>query len=35
MADYDPLGHIAAVDGFDAATIAALAGGNTKRLLGL
>jgi aminocarboxymuconate-semialdehyde decarboxylase len=35
MADYDPLGHIAAVEGFDAATIAALAGGNTKRLLGL
>ncbi len=35
MADYDPLGHIASVEGFDAATIAALAGGNTKRLLGL
>jgi aminocarboxymuconate-semialdehyde decarboxylase len=35
MAEYDPLGHIAAVDGFDAATIAALAGGNTKKLLGL
>src|ERR1700726_2980781 len=28
MAEYDPLGHIAAVDGFDAATVAALAGGN-------
>jgi aminocarboxymuconate-semialdehyde decarboxylase len=35
MAEYDPLGHIAAVEGFDAATIAALAGGNTKKLLGL
>jgi aminocarboxymuconate-semialdehyde decarboxylase len=35
MAEYDPLGHIAAVEGFDAATVAALAGGNTKRLLGL
>jgi aminocarboxymuconate-semialdehyde decarboxylase len=34
MAEYDPLGHIAAVEGFDAATIAALAGGNTKKLLG-
>jgi aminocarboxymuconate-semialdehyde decarboxylase len=35
MAEYDPLGHIAAVEGFDAATIAALAGGNSKKLLGL
>jgi len=35
MADYDPLGLIAAVDGFDAATIAKLAGGNCKNLLGL
>jgi len=35
MADYDPLGHIAGVEGFDAATIAALAGGNSKRVLGL
>jgi len=35
MAEYDPLGHIAAVEGFDAATVAALAGGNTKKLLGL
>ena len=35
MADYDPLGHIASVAGFDASTIAALAGGNAKRLLGL
>jgi aminocarboxymuconate-semialdehyde decarboxylase len=35
MAEYDPLGHIASVEGFDAATVAALAGGNSKRLLGL
>ena len=35
MAEYDPLGHITSVDGFDPATIAALAGGNAKRLLGL
>jgi aminocarboxymuconate-semialdehyde decarboxylase len=35
MAEYDPLGHIAAVDGFDANTIAALAGGNARRVLGL
>jgi aminocarboxymuconate-semialdehyde decarboxylase len=35
MAEFDPLGHIASVEGFDAQTIAALAGGNAKRLLGL
>jgi aminocarboxymuconate-semialdehyde decarboxylase len=35
MADYDPVGHVTAVEGFDAATIAAIAGGNAKRLLGL
>jgi aminocarboxymuconate-semialdehyde decarboxylase len=35
MAEYDPLGHIASVEGFDAATVAALAGGNTKKLLSL
>jgi aminocarboxymuconate-semialdehyde decarboxylase len=35
MAEYDPLGHIAAVENFDAATVAALAGGNAKKLLGL
>jgi aminocarboxymuconate-semialdehyde decarboxylase len=34
MADYDPLGHLAAVPEFDAATRAALAGGNAMRLLG-
>jgi hypothetical protein len=35
MAEYDPLGHIAAVDNLDTATVAALAGGNAKKLLGL
>ncbi len=35
MADSDPLGHICAVESFDAATRAALAGGNAKKLLGL
>jgi aminocarboxymuconate-semialdehyde decarboxylase len=35
MADFDPVGHIAGVPGFDSATIAALAGGNAKKLLGL
>jgi aminocarboxymuconate-semialdehyde decarboxylase len=35
MAEYDPLGHIAAVKDFDAASVAALAGGNAKKLLGL
>jgi len=35
MADYDPIGHVASTDGFDAATIAAIAGGNARRLLGI
>ena len=35
MAEFDPIGHIAGVEGFDASTIAALAGGNAKRLLGI
>src|SRR6516225_89513 len=35
MAEYDPLGHIAAVEDFNVATVAALAGGNAKKLLGL
>ncbi len=34
MAEYDPLGHIAGA-GLDAATAAALAGGNAKKVLGL
>jgi aminocarboxymuconate-semialdehyde decarboxylase len=35
MAEFDPVAHIAGVEGFGAATIAALAGGNAKKLLGL
>jgi aminocarboxymuconate-semialdehyde decarboxylase len=35
MADFDPIGLVASVPGFDEATIAALAGGNAARLLGL
>lgn len=35
MADYDPVGHIAGVDGIDDATFAALAGGNAAKLLGI
>jgi aminocarboxymuconate-semialdehyde decarboxylase len=35
MLEYDPIGHINSVDSFDAATRAALAGGNAKKLLGL
>ncbi len=35
MAEFDPIGHVASVAGFDQSTIAALAGGNAKRLLGI
>jgi len=35
MADFDPIGHVASVDGFDASTIAAIAGGNARKLLGI
>jgi aminocarboxymuconate-semialdehyde decarboxylase len=35
MGEYDPIGHVAGVEGFDAAAIAAIVGGNAKRLLGL
>jgi len=35
MADYDPIGHVASVDTFDASTVAAIVGGNAKRLLSL
>jgi aminocarboxymuconate-semialdehyde decarboxylase len=34
MADYDPIGHVAST-GLDAEAVAAVAGGNAKRLLGL
>src|SRR5215204_1073026 len=35
MAEYDPIGHVASVDTFDPSTIAAIAGLNAKKLLGL
>jgi len=35
MAEFDPIGHLASVGSLDASTIAAIAGGNAKRLLGL
>jgi aminocarboxymuconate-semialdehyde decarboxylase len=34
MADFDPIGHLASA-GFDEATVAAIAGGNARSLLGL
>ncbi len=35
MAEFDPIGHVASVAELDAATVAAIAGGNARRLLGL
>jgi aminocarboxymuconate-semialdehyde decarboxylase len=35
MADFDPIGHVASVEGFDRSTIAAIAGGNARKLLGI
>jgi len=35
MGEYDPIGHVASVRSFDGASIAALTGGNARRLLGL
>jgi len=35
MAEYDPIGHLASVEELDSATLAAVAGGNARRLLGL
>jgi aminocarboxymuconate-semialdehyde decarboxylase len=35
MGEFDPLGHLAAVDSFDQSTLTALAGGNARRLLGI
>jgi aminocarboxymuconate-semialdehyde decarboxylase len=35
MADFDPIGHVASVEGFDPSTIAAIAGGNARKLLGV
>ena len=35
MAEYNPIGHIAGVQGMDEATLAQIAGGNAARVLGL
>ena len=35
MGEYDPIGHVASVEEFDPPTVAAIAGGNARRLLGL
>lgn len=35
MGEYDPVGHVAAVESFDSATIAAIVGGNARKLLSL
>jgi aminocarboxymuconate-semialdehyde decarboxylase len=35
MAEYNPIGHIAGIQGIDEGTIAQLAGGNAARVLGL
>jgi aminocarboxymuconate-semialdehyde decarboxylase len=35
MAEYDPIAHVASVDGLDGARVAAIAGGNARKLLGI
>jgi aminocarboxymuconate-semialdehyde decarboxylase len=35
MAEYNPIGHIAGIQGIDEGAIAQLAGGNAVRVLGL
>ena len=35
MAEYDPIGHVASIEGFDSSAIAAITGGNARRLLGI
>ncbi len=35
MAEYNPIGHVAGVDGMDEMTLAQIAGGNAIRVLGL
>jgi len=35
MAEYNPIGHIAGIQGIDEGTVAQLAGGNAVRVLGL
>jgi aminocarboxymuconate-semialdehyde decarboxylase len=35
MAEFDPIGHVASVEELDASAVAAIAGGNARRLLGM
>ena len=35
MAEYNPIGHVAGVEGMDELTLAQIAGGNAARVLGL
>jgi len=35
MGEFDPIGHVRSVEMFDDATVAAISGGNAKRLLGI
>jgi len=35
MGEYDPIGHIASVESLSPSDVAAIAGGNAKRLFGL
>jgi aminocarboxymuconate-semialdehyde decarboxylase len=35
MAEYDPIGHVTAVEGLDPAAVAAIAGSNARKLLGI
>jgi aminocarboxymuconate-semialdehyde decarboxylase len=35
MAEFNPIGHLASVEELDSATVAAIAGGNARRLLGM
>jgi aminocarboxymuconate-semialdehyde decarboxylase len=35
MGEYDPVGHVVSVEGFDDKTVAALTGGNARKLFGL
>jgi aminocarboxymuconate-semialdehyde decarboxylase len=35
MAEYNPIGHVAGVDGMHEVTLAQIAGGNAARVLGL
>jgi aminocarboxymuconate-semialdehyde decarboxylase len=35
MAEYDPLEHLAATKSLDATAVAAIAGGNARKLLGM